>query len=394
MSRRLRIAMVAACPFPFPRGTPIRIQGMADVLAQRGHDVHVVTYHLDRDDRSLPFAVHRTPRIGVASPAAPGPTWTKLLLLDPLLVGTLLSVLRSGRCDLIHAHHYEGLIAALAARAMMRMPRIPVVYDAHTMLVSELHHYDLKLPHRMVQRIADGLERRLPRRADHVIAVSERIATRLDREFAVRADALTIVPSGVALEPFEPTLRASSRAHKTIVFAGNLAAYQGIDQLLDAFGRLRARRSDVRLALVVESITDPRIPLAKRPELRDHVDLVVSDFASLPGHLASAEVAVNPRIECDGYPQKLLNYMAAGVPIVSFAGSARGLVDGETGLLVADGDVGGFAAALDRLLTDRALAERLGAAAREYARRELGWDRCARQLEGVYERVLAAERAR
>ncbi len=384
--------MVAACPFPFPRGTPIRIQGMAEVLAQRGHDVHVVTYPLDRDDRALPFAVHRSPRIGVATPVAPGPTWTKLLVLDPLLVSALLRVLRSGGFDLIHAHHYEGLVAALVARTLMR---IPIVYDAHTMLVSELHHYELGLSHRMLRRIAHTLERRLPRRADHVVVVSDQIAARLESEFSVREDSVTVVPSGVEMSHFEQSApRADSSAHKTIVFAGNLAAYQGIDLLLDAFDRLRARRKDVRLMLVAESATDPQSRLEGRAAGRDHVDLVLSDFTALPRHLAMADVAANPRTECDGQPQKLLNYMAAGMPIVSFAGSARGIVDGETGLIVADGDVDGFAAALDRLLTDRALAGRLGAAAREYARREFGWERAARTLERVYERVLTAERER
>lgn len=37
MSRRYRIAMVAACPFPCPRGTPVRVRRMAEALTARGH---------------------------------------------------------------------------------------------------------------------------------------------------------------------------------------------------------------------------------------------------------------------------------------------------------------------------------------------------------------------
>ena len=390
MTRRLRIAMVAACPFPSPRGTPIRIRRMAEALTRRGHDVHVVTYHLDEDDRSLPFPVHRAATIGVGGHHAPGPTWTKLLVLDPLLAGTLLGVLRRQPFDLIHAHHYEGLLAGLFARVLTR---IPVVYDAHTMLVSELHHYDLGLTRRAKQRIARMLERGLPRRADHVVTVNDEIETQLVHHFAVPVDGVTTVLSGVELEHFEQSLpRVSAPAGRTIIFAGNLAAYQGIDLLLDAFTRLRARRADVRLVLVGESATDPCVLLAERPELRDHVDLVVGDFAELPRHLAAADVAVSPRTECDGTPLKLLNYMAAGKAIVSFAGSAKGIADGETGLIVRNGDVGAFADALDRLLGNPQLAARLGAAAHEYARRELSWDHAAQSLEGVYERVLGAGR--
>ena len=58
----MRIAIVAACPFPLPRGTPVRILRMAEALADRGHEVHVVTYHLElrrgelEDPPSIGFA--------------------------------------------------------------------------------------------------------------------------------------------------------------------------------------------------------------------------------------------------------------------------------------------------------------------------------------------------
>ena len=55
----MRIAMVAACPFPWPRGTPIRIHRMAEALGRRGHDVHVVTYHLGGPTPTPHMTVHR-----------------------------------------------------------------------------------------------------------------------------------------------------------------------------------------------------------------------------------------------------------------------------------------------------------------------------------------------
>ena len=59
MSDRLRIAMLAACPFPWPRGTPIRIHRMTEALARHGHEVHVVTYHLGKELSASPYEVHR-----------------------------------------------------------------------------------------------------------------------------------------------------------------------------------------------------------------------------------------------------------------------------------------------------------------------------------------------
>ena len=53
------VAMVAACPFPANRGTPIRIQQMGEALVQAGYDVHVVTYHLGQDRPVHGLTVHR-----------------------------------------------------------------------------------------------------------------------------------------------------------------------------------------------------------------------------------------------------------------------------------------------------------------------------------------------
>jgi glycosyltransferase involved in cell wall biosynthesis len=63
-----------------------------------------------------------------------------------------------------------------------------------------------------------------------------------------------------------------------------------------------------------------------------------------------------------------------------------------TGLRVPDGDTAAMADALERLLTDRALARTLGDAARDQARREFSWDQVAARVEGVYRDAIAGAR--
>jgi glycosyltransferase involved in cell wall biosynthesis len=60
-----------------------------------------------------------------------------------------------------------------------------------------------------------------------------------------------------------------------------------------------------------------------------------------------------------------------------------------TGLRVPPGDVGALRSALERLLGDEALRERLGAAARAKAQREFSFDAAASALLAVYEEALA-----
>ena len=103
-------------------------------------------------------------------------------------------------------------------------------------------------------------------------------------------------------------------------------------------------------------------------------------------------MALNPRVRCDGTPQKLLNYMASGKPIVSFEGSGSVLEHGKTGWLVPGSDPEAFASGMLHVLDNGSLASNMGEAARQQVAEQYGWDRTARQVEHVYRRVLARRR--
>jgi glycosyltransferase involved in cell wall biosynthesis len=80
--------------------------------------------------------------------------------------------------------------------------------------------------------------------------------------------------------------------------------------------------------------------------------------------------------------------MASGRPIVAAAGSAQGLRHKETALVVPNGDVESFAWAILALLEDRAMAARLGQAARSDVEYRYTWPACAAAVENVYRQVM------
>jgi glycosyltransferase involved in cell wall biosynthesis len=386
--RPLSVAVVAACPFPYSRGTPIRIHRLSNAIAEQGVQVHVITYHLGQPADDAVYQVTRIPRIRTYNRYNPGPSYQKLLVVDPVLAVTLRRLLTRCSFDLIHAHHYEGLAVALAARNPRRHP---IVYDAHTTLESELPYYRLGISQTFKRALGRQLDHWLPRRADHVITVTERISQRLVREARIPEERITVISNGVEMEPFLNTRRPEreNRASvNTVIFSGNLANYQGIELLLHAFRLVVETRPDARLLIVSGSSFSNYRNLVSELGIGNNIDVHDADFSELPALLASADVAVNPRTDCDGIPQKLLNYMAAGLPIVSFAGSAVSLDHGETGWVVENGDIPGFARGIIHLLTDAALAGRLGRNARAAGRLEYSWDRSAEKAISVYEQVL------
>ncbi len=382
--RALDVAVVAACPFPEPRGTPVRVLRLSEAVALHGHRVRVFTYHLGTGRVPESLEVRRTPSIATYRKTTPGPSVQKLLVVDPVLARVLRKSLRERPVDVIHAHHYEGLLVALWGAAGLG---IPVVYDAHTMLSTELTGYGIPLPGPLLRVIGRQLDRHVPRRADHVIAVSDTIADKLGA-FGVGPDDVTVASDGIEdeflIEPEGSSLPAAPGGAPTLVFAGNLALYQGIDVLLKALARVRARHPDVGLRLLTDSSFRPYEELARRLGVRDAVAIEHVSLADLPLALRRSEVALNPRVDCDGIPLKLLNYMGAARPVVSFEGSAPVVRNGETGLLVENGSVDGFAEAILQLLADPSRAREIGLAAHRYVKEHHRWSSIATRVEAVY----------
>ena len=96
----------------------------------------------------------------------------------------------------------------------------------------------------------------------------------------------------------------------------------------------------------------------------------------------------------EGMPLAILEYMAGGAPIVATAvGGVPELIDdGGHGLLVRPEDPEDLAAALQKLLEDRELAARLGAAAKERQRANFDLDVVVRRLEDLYLELYSSSR--
>lgn len=184
-----------------------------------------------------------------------------------------------------------------------------------------------------------------------------------------------------------------------IVFLGRLEPAKGIFELLEAVSLLREAVPDVRLACAGDG---NRLAVARYAER-----LGISDAIKFTGWigpsgkralLESAAVFALPSY-AEGMPVGLLEAMAAGVPAVASPVGAipEVVVDGVSGFLVAPGDVATLSRLLRKLLIDRALGARIGAAGRETVRLRFSPERALPKLEALYGELglrCAAEPAR
>jgi glycosyltransferase involved in cell wall biosynthesis len=229
------------------------------------------------------------------------------------------------------------------------------------------------------------------RRAAAVVALSDGMA---ETAVAHGADParVHVVPNGCDLDlfgpqvtPWRPPEAASGEA--IAVYAGAHGAANGLDLLLDAAAWLqRQGERRVRLLLVGEGSEKPRLMARAAAEglanLSFRDPLPKRELAAL---LAGSQVGLQCLAPVGAFaewtaPNKLMDYMAAGLPVVAnLPGRAARLLGGEgtdlppCGIAVPPADAAGFGAALQALVADPARRAALGAAGRAQAVRR--WDR-------------------
>jgi glycosyltransferase involved in cell wall biosynthesis len=312
-------------------------------LRDRGVEVEVLAPGSGYDDHGLAYGG------GMAANLRRRP-WAA-----PLMLFSMWRALRRAArgADLVHAH---WLLTAAAARFGGK----PFVVTLHGS-GSAGRFSDVELARRR-----PGLVRALLRPAAGVICVSEMVAA------AVRAAGVepVVIPNGVRI----PHEVAPAAEPPEVLYVGRLSPEKNVDTLVDALG-------DLNLVVAGDGPLRDLVPNA----------LGAVPHAEVERLLERASVVVAPS-EREGFGLAAAEAMAFGRPVVAAAGG--GLLelvsDGETGLLVPPRDAVALRAAVERLLADPELRERLGSAARVRARERFGWDAVIERTLGVYRAAIGS----
>ena len=264
-----------------------------------------------------------------------------------------------------------------------RRPRVVWLHHVHDTM------WEMTLPPRLARlgrnlefRVAPPLYRRTP-----VVTLSESSKAELVERLHFKPARVDVVPPGV--DPrFTPG--AELAPEPLVVAVGRLVPVKRYDLLLDALAIARERHPGLRAVVVGEGYERPRLEALR-------TELGAQDWCSLPGYVTDQELVdlyrrawvVASASAHEGWGMTLTEAAACGTPAVAtrIPGHEDAVRNGVTGVLVDDArDLGG---AIGRVLADRTMRDRLGAAARERAA-ELTWAATAR---GTLE-VLAAEAIR
>ncbi len=319
---------------PRPGGVPRNTHKLVLALRKAGVDVEVLAPHEEGDQGlSFSYPVYRYPR------------WPVKRIFTRAYLFWLLKIYNQKAFDIIHCHGVDP--AAYVSSFFKALKGVPyIVTPRRTNIFKQGRH----LSHRHRNRRA----RRGLLRADMVTALSSGIQ-RIVESAGVRPERIVHIPHGIDPDPFKEA-RPMEWERPYVLALGRLVGFKGFDCLIRAFSHLADRHQEIDLVIVGDGPKYGELrELASELGLLDRVHLV--GFKEGEEKLAwykGARAFVLPSYPGnEGFPNVLLEAMAAGLPIVAteVSGAEDIVIHGKTGYLVPPYDSNALASAIDLILT-------------------------------------------
>ena len=312
--------------------------------------------------------------------------------------------------DVVHCHTWYSHLGGISVKQAYGVPLVVTTHSLEPLRPWKREQlgggYDLSA----------WVERTALEMADAVVAVSEGTREDVLRLFDVVPERVHVIHNGIDLELYRPaTSTAALERHGIdpgrpyILFVGRITRQKGIVHLARAIPKIDP---DAQVVLCAGAPDTKEIAVEMEQAVaaaRDAHPGVILIEKMLPRDQVIELYSHAALFCCPSVyePFGIINLeaMACGTPVVATAtgGIPEVVVDGETGLLVPIDQAGGaafdpadparfsddLAAAINRLLADAPLRERMGAAGRRRVEAHFSWEAIARRTVELYEGVKA-----
>jgi len=349
-------------------------------LAERGHEIHFVSYAQPFRLGSFRERVFFHPVEMEDYPLFEHPPYSLALAV------ALHDTARKHELDLVHVHY--------------AIPHATSAWIAHEMLgeesdlkiVTTLHGTDITLVG--VHPSFQAITRFSILKSHGLTAVSEFLKHETVRDFGVPAERVEVIPNFIDTSIYRPGLEPGYRealapnGEKIVMHISNFRAVKRAEDVVSIFARLTAKQPSV-LVLIGDGPERPRV-LQRADELgvREKV-LFLGKHTSVHELLACADLFLLPSAS-ESFGLVTLEAMACGAPVVaSNVGGLSEVIDhGTTGYTFEVGDIDGMAEAGLRILGDDDYWRSISEAGRIVAEERFSAERVVPQYERYYEQVL------
>jgi len=307
--------------------------------------------------------------------------------------------------DIYEAHAVSGygLVKVMQKQGIKK----PFIHTIHGVLADEYQQAkangDQSFRSRAANYFMQGLakhEMETAKDATLIVTISQYSLKKIRQYYGVREAKVRIIPNGVDTEKFKPTTdREAVRqqfglgGEPCVLFVGSLIPRKGLPFLVEAAKKIVKEQKETKFLIVGEG------PM--RSQLANSLEAAkLSGNFKFLGNLKEekltavyncADVFALPSIQ-EGQGIVLLEAQASGKPVVAFdiGGVNEAVRTGESGLLVKRGNVDDLVDALLKIISDKALGEKMGANGRKFVVENFTWDICAQKMLNVYKEVLSS----
>ncbi len=368
--------------YPTYGGSGVVATELGIELAQRGHEVHFITY-------SQPFRLQPQPNIFFHEVEVSHYPLFDYPPYDLALATRMAEVAEIYGLDLLHVHYaIPHSVSAYLAKQMLatcaqarRLPFVTTLHGTDITLVGQDRSY---LP----------ITRFSIEQSDGVTAISDYLRERTRAEFAVESE-IRVIPNFVNCDLYrrdpgrlERRREFARDDERLLVHLSNFRPVKRVPDVIEIFDRVLKRmparllligdgpdRSRAEWMAVERRIQDRVLFLGKQD--RVHEKLAICDVMLLPSELESFGLAALEAMACEVVP---IATRVGGVPEV--------IEDGATGFLAEVGDVETMARCAVEILSDEARLSAMGKAARASAQSRYCASRIIPRYEGYYREVL------
>lgn len=246
------------------------------------------------------------------------------------------------------------------------------------------------------------LERSTYRVADRVLSTNESYKRVAERRGRLPSDRVTIVRSGpdtTVMRPIYPSPPIRAGAEHLIAYIGIMGPQDGVENILAVMDDLVHRRGRTGIRAVLLGFGDCLEALRRESTERGLDDHIIFTGRVGPDqiaqYLSSADLGLGPDLNTPlnnvSTMNKTMEYMAYGLPAVSFDLIETRVSAADTGIYVASGDLKAFADEVEGLLDDPERRVRMGLSARQRVADLLDWRPQAEAYVGVFHELLGEE---
>ncbi|MDP9161359.1 MAG: glycosyltransferase [Acidobacteriota bacterium] len=293
--------------------------------------------------------------------------------------------LRRGKFDVVHTHDlWANLLGVPAAW----LAQVPVIISSQR----DLSHMDFYRTNRK------RWLRKIQNMSNVVLANARAIRDGLVVEEGFSAKKVRVIYNGVDFERFARVARDRQRLFpgttdkKLIVLVGNIHTdVKGHPLLIAAAVNVVREFPKTQFVFVGDGALRSELEIRVASlGLKKNV-LFLGRRKDVPEILACSDIGILPS-KAEGLPNAVLEYLAAGLPTIAsdVGGNAEIIQDGVNGLLFPSEDPVALARALQRLLREPELAQRLASAGQEHVRKNFSFERMIEEMDSMYSELLGA----